>query len=81
VTRPFFARFLEHIAKMHAHQDHSMHFNSNVLIEFQAKGRALVESYVLVLQRYRARYLDCFGAPGFTVQKHGIDDPLYKLPR
>ncbi len=120
--------FLAHIAGMHAHQDHSMHFNTNVLIEFLAKDRAFVETYVLVLQRFRpgapnapagsqglrnlasARYLDRFEKrkgewrvahrtlvfgdleaqpmqepsrfpPEFTVQKHGMDDPLYTLPR
>jgi ketosteroid isomerase-like protein len=114
------------VAKMHADQDHSMHFNTNVLIEFQAQDRAFVETYVLVLQRYRAgapnapagsqglrnlasaRYLDRFEKrngkwrvahrtlvfgdlvaepmkealrfpPEFTVQKHGMDDPLYSL--
>ena len=36
-------------------QDHSMHFNTNVLIEFQAKERAFVETYVLVLQRFADR--------------------------
>jgi hypothetical protein len=105
-----------------------MHFNTNVLIEFTAADKAFVETYVLVLQRFRpgdakvpagsaglrvlasARYLDRFekrnGAwrvvhrtlvfgdtqpepmkepmkfpPEFTVQTHGMDDPLYKLPR
>ncbi len=119
-------QFLAHIAKLHAHQDHSMHFNTNVLIEFQSRERAFVETYVLVMQRYRAgapnvspgtaglrniacaRYLDQFekrndawrivhrtlvfgdmvGEPlaeplafpaGFTEQKHGQDDPLYRL--
>lgn len=118
--------FLAHIARMHEHQDHSMHFNTNVLIEFQTSERAFVETYVLVLQRFRpgapnvpagskglrnlasARYLDRFelrngewrvahrtlvfgdlesapmqqGAdfpPEFTVQRHGMDDPLYRL--
>lgn len=59
--------FLAHIAKMHEAQDHSMHFNTNVLIEFQSRERAFVETYVLVLQRYQdrrvtasARYLDRF---------------------
>ena len=59
--------FLAHIEKLHAQQDHSMHFNTNVLIEFQSKERAFVETYVLVLQRFRerrvtasARYLDRF---------------------
>jgi ketosteroid isomerase-like protein len=59
--------FLAHIEKLHAEQDHSMHFNTNVLIEFQSKERAFVETYVLVLQRFRdrrvtasARYLDRF---------------------
>jgi ketosteroid isomerase-like protein len=59
--------FLAHIAKLHAVQEHSMHFNTNVLIEFQAKDRAFVETYVLVLQRFAdkrvtasARYLDQF---------------------
>ena len=109
--------FLAHIAKMHEAQNHSMHFNTNVLIEFQSRERAFVETYVLVLQRYAdrrvtasARYLDRFeqrnGAwrvahrtlvfgdmvsepldqpvsfpPGWTEQKHGLDDPLYRVKR
>jgi ketosteroid isomerase-like protein len=59
--------FLAHIEKLHAVQEHSMHFNTNVLIEFQSKERAFVETYVLVLQRFAdrrvtasARYLDRF---------------------
>ena len=59
--------FLAHIARMHEAQDHSMHFNTNVLIEFQSRERAFVETYVLVLQRFQdkrvtasARYLDRF---------------------
>ena len=59
--------FLAHIEKLHAVQQHSMHFNTNVLIEFQSEERAFVETYVLVLQRYAdrrvtasARYLDRF---------------------
>jgi len=107
--------FLAHIEKLHAVQEHSMHFNTNVLIEFQSKERAFVETYVLVLQRFAdrramasARYLDSFEKrnnqwrvvhrtlvfgdldsaalpephrfpPGFTEQKHGMDDPLYTL--
>ena len=94
-----------------------MHFNTNVLIEFQSRERAFVETYVLVLQRFAdrrvtasARYLDRFerrngkwavahrtlvfgdnvseplDAPltfpaGWTEQKHGMDDPLYRLKR
>jgi hypothetical protein len=109
--------FLAHIAKLHEVQDHSMHFNTNVLIEFQAADRAFVETYVLVLQRFKdkrvsasARYLDRFERrngkwavahrtlvfgdmasepldkpmsfpPGWTEQKHSMDDPLYRLPR
>ena len=107
--------FLAHVAGLHAKQDHSMHFNTNVLIEFQARDRAFVETYVLVLQRFEdrrvtasARYLDRFENRNghwrvahrtlvfgdmasepmseplkfpaeFTVQKHGMDDPLYRL--
>jgi ketosteroid isomerase-like protein len=59
--------FLAHIEKLHQQQDHSMHFNTNVLIEFHSKERAFVETYVLVLQRFAdrrvtasARYLDRF---------------------
>ena len=109
--------FLAHIAEMHKVQEHSMHFNTNVLIEFQSRERAFVETYVLVLQRFAdrrvtasARYLDRFEQrngewrvahrtlvfgdmageplkepvkfpPGFTVQRHDMDDPLYKVPR
>lgn len=58
---------LAYVAKLHEQQDHSMHFNTNVLIEFQSRERAFVETYVLVLQRFRekrvtasARYLDRF---------------------
>jgi hypothetical protein len=40
------------VERMHRHQDHSMHFLSNVMIEFLARDRALVESYVLVFQRF-----------------------------
>ena len=94
-----------------------MHFNTNVLIEFQAADRAFVETYVLVLQRFKdrrvtasARYLDRFEKrknewrvahrtlvfgdmasealeqpvtfpAGWTQQKHGMDDPLYKVKR
>jgi hypothetical protein len=109
--------FLAHIASMHEVQDHSMHFNTNVLIEFQSRERAFVETYVLVLQRFKdkrvtasARYLDRFECrkgrwavvhrtlvfgdmasdplpqpvsfpAGWTEQKHGMDDPLYKVER
>ena len=94
-----------------------MHFNTNVLIEFESRERAFVETYVLVLQRFAdrrvtasARYLDVFKKiknewrvahrtlvfgdmvpdtateppkfpPEFTVQRHGPDDPLYRLKR
>jgi ketosteroid isomerase-like protein len=108
--------FLAHIRGLHAEQEHSMHFNTNMLIEFGAIDRAFVETYVLVLQRFTdgvrktasARYLDRFEKrngewrvahrtlvfgdlvaepmtealrfpPEFTVQKHGMDDPLYQL--
>jgi len=47
--------FLAHIAKLHEQQHHSMHFNTNVLIEFQSRERAFVETYVLVLQRFADR--------------------------
>ena len=109
--------FLAHIAKLHEAQDHSMHFNTNVLIEFASRERAFVETYVLVLQRFAdrrvtaaARYLDrfekrngqwrvarrtlvfgdrvseplreaCAFPAEFTVQRHGMDDPLYTLER
>ena len=46
--------FLAHIAALHVEQEHSMHFNTNVLIEFGSTERAFVETYVLVLQRFRA---------------------------
>ena len=46
---------LAHVAKLHEQQGHSMHFNTNVLIEFQSRERAFVETYVLVLQRFQDR--------------------------
>jgi ketosteroid isomerase-like protein len=118
--------FLAHLEQVHAHQDHSMHFNTNVLIDFRSPESAFVETYVLAVQRFGpgeprvssgaaglrnigyARYLDQFEKrngewrvahrtlafgdvvghpmkeavtfpPEFTVQKHGLDDPLYRL--
>jgi ketosteroid isomerase-like protein len=58
--------FLAHIEKLHEQQDHSMHFNTNVLIEFQSKERAFVETYVLVLQRFVA------GAPNVPAGAAGL---------
>ena len=58
--------FLAHIARLHEHQDHSMHFNTNVLVEFSSRERAFVETYVLVLQRYRA------GAPNVPEGSQGL---------
>ena len=57
---------LAHVATLHAQQDHSMHFNTNVLIEFQSRERAFVETYVLVLQRYRP------GAPNVPAGSQGL---------
>ena len=64
-----------------------MHFNTNVLIEFQSKERAFVETYVLVLQRFRrparhglgalprplreAQRRMARGAPHAGVRRHG----------
>jgi len=88
--------FLAHIEKLHAQQDHSMHFNTNVLIEFQARDRAFVETYVLVLQRFSdrrvtasARYLDRFehrdGKWGVThrtlVFGDMVSEPMSEPPR
>ena len=58
--------FLAHIEKLHAQQDHSMHFNTNVLIEFHSRERAFVETYVLVLQRFRP------GAPNVPAGAAGL---------
>ena len=44
--------FLERVAQAHVHQDHSMHFMSNLLIDFLARDVAVVESYFLVFQRF-----------------------------
>jgi len=58
--------FLAVVAKAHAGQDHSMHFISNVQIEFMARDRALVETYVLVFQRYLP------GAEGIPAGSAGV---------
>lgn len=44
--------FLALVRRMHEHQLHSMHVMSNILIEFEASDRALVETYCLVFQRF-----------------------------
>ncbi len=46
--------FVDFLARVHAEQDHSMHFLSNILIEFGSADAALVESYCLVVQRFDA---------------------------
>jgi hypothetical protein len=45
-------KFLAIVAQKHEHQQHSMHVISNMLIEFTARDRALVETYCLVFQRF-----------------------------
>jgi SnoaL-like domain len=45
-------KFLAMVARLHEHQTHSMHVMSNMLIEFTASDRALVETYCLVFQRF-----------------------------
>jgi hypothetical protein len=54
--------FLTIVARLHEHQDHSMHMMSNMLIEFTARDRALVETYCLVFQRFGPEAADT--APG-----------------
>ena len=44
--------FIEVLVRIHAEQEHSMHFLSNILIEFASTDRALVEAYCLVFQRF-----------------------------
>jgi len=58
--------FLTIVARMHEHQDHSMHMMSNMLIEFTARDRALVETYCLVFQRFGA------GAAGVAPGSKGM---------
>jgi len=57
---------LKIVARMHEHQDHSMHMISNMLIEFTARERALVETYCLVFQRFGA------GAAGVALGSKGV---------
>ena len=118
--------FLAFIARMHETQEHSMHVISNVLIDFTARDKAIVETYCLVFHRFGAsaegvapgshgirrfatsRYIDKFEArggewrvahrtlvfsemqteqvttpvvfpPTFVVQKHNMDDALYRI--
>lgn len=47
--------FLERVAQAHTHQEHSMHFMSNLLIDFLARDIAVVESYFLVFQRFGSK--------------------------
>lgn len=58
--------FLAQVEQLHVHQDHSMHFNTNVLIEFQSNSTAYVETYVLVLQRFTS------DASGVPPDSHGL---------
>jgi hypothetical protein len=58
--------FLARVKRMHEHQTHSMHVMSNMLIEFDARDRALVETYCLVFQRFGPR------APGVPEGAAGL---------
>jgi len=58
--------FLALVKRMHEHQLHSMHVMSNMLIEFEASDRALVETYCLVFQRFGP------GAPGVAAGAAGV---------
>ncbi|HEY1506919.1 MAG TPA: nuclear transport factor 2 family protein [Stellaceae bacterium] len=58
--------FLKLVKRMHEHQLHSMHVMSNMLIEFEAADRALVETYCLVFQRFGP------GAPGVAAGSPGV---------
>ena len=60
------AEFIERVAKAHVHQEHSMHFMSNLLIDFQSRQVAIAESYFLVFQRFSAR------SPGVLDGNHGL---------
>jgi hypothetical protein len=54
------------IARAHERQDHSMHFISNIQIEFLSRQAALVEAYVLLFQRFPA------GAEGVPAGSAGV---------
>lgn len=58
--------FLKRVARAHTHQDHSMHFMSNLLIDFLARDVAVVESYFLVFQRFSQE------APGVVQGNRGV---------
>lgn len=58
--------FLERVAQAHTHQEHSMHFMSNLLIDFLASDVAVVESYFLVFQRFGPE------APGVLPGNSGV---------
>lgn len=40
--------------KLHRNMDHAMHIYTNILIEFQSKEKAFVESYIVVNQRFNS---------------------------
>lgn len=44
--------FLAVCERAHEHQNHSMHLMTNILIDFFARDRALVETYCVVFQRF-----------------------------
>ena len=58
--------FLALVKRLHEHQQHSMHVMSNMLIEFDSRDRALVETYCLVFQRFGPH------APGVAAGAAGV---------
>ena len=63
-------QFIEILKKTHSNQDHSMHLCTNILIDFKSKNSALVESYIIAIQRFLPESESKYGTRNIGVARY-----------
>lgn len=63
-------KFIEILKKIHENQDHSMHLCTNILIDFKSKTSALVESYIIAIQRFLPDSENIYGVRNVGVARY-----------
>lgn len=63
-------KFIETLKKTHENQDHSMHLCTNILIDFNSTSSALVESYIIAIQRFLPDAENTYGARNIGIARY-----------
>lgn len=63
-------KFIDVLKKSHSNQDHSMHLCTNILIDFKSKHSALVESYIIAIQRFLPDSENLYGTRNIGVARY-----------